>query len=490
MVRTESHIRKVALIGLASAALAASGGQAGAVSGRVACLTRSRSDVNLGPCTTPDAIDYFSAGPQKAPLVVTNFGLLLPGDRSATWQVICDDNFGLPKPPQIRMHPDGRIFSPSLAGLFISSDGCSWTHSADIADRALFDLAMDRTGTDVYALGDIPRKLWHSADAGKTFTLLKTFLDTQPFGRVVVSPVDSKRIYLIGRGRANSTPFARSRDGGQTFEFVDLATTANPPPGQALDFVAASPDDAGTLYFSVINATDGDELWRTTDGGVTVSMVLRMTDALAFSGFAFGATSQTMYVAGSDPFPLPNVPPAKLYVSKDGGKTWAAPIASGQEGPRFRCLSYTGGKLYACAAGEPGGDQFLIGVSSDEGKTWGPAVKLGQVSGAKTCVQPICVKTEEWLCDNYCYCAPGTQPSSGACISPGVGGAVPDGGAPAPDAGPDVLPMGNSCVGTACKEKQGWACTVGARETRPGVAALLWLSLLVLVRRRRRHARR
>jgi hypothetical protein len=268
-------------------------------------------------------VDYFATGSGGRGIAVTNFGILMPGDRLSSWQVICDDNYGLAAPTQVRLHPDGRVFAASNEGLYFSADGCAWSRAmGDIAGRIIFDVAFDRQNpSQVFALGEIPRQLWRSTDGGQSFTQLLSFEDrTLTFHRMLVAPSDGKRIYLVGRGRLAATPFARSLDGGLTFEIGDVAADSTPPPMSWLELVAVAPDDPSILYFSVINATDGDEIWRSSDGGKTAAMILRMPDD-AFSGLTFGATAQTIYVAGLDPFPLMDKPPARLYVSRDGGQT-------------------------------------------------------------------------------------------------------------------------------------------------------------------------
>jgi hypothetical protein len=480
------------LLGLTAAVLAGPVGRAQASSGRSFCSAR-------GPCNTPDAVDYFATGAEGRGIVVTNFGILMPGARASSWQVVCDDNFGLAPPVQIRLHPDGRVFAASNEGLYLTTDGCDWSlATGDINKKVIFEAAFDRqVPGQVFALADIPRKLYRSTDGGRTFVQLKAFEESLVVHRLAVAPSDGKRIYLIGRGRGSSTPFARSGDGGLSFEIGDLITGATPVPRVPFEFVTLAPDDAQVLYFYVINPSEGDELWRSTDGGSTVAMIMRLQGGEAFSGLAFGTTTQTIYVAGSDPFPLGNKPAAHLYISRDGGKTWGTPIPSGDKGPRYRCLASEGGKLYACGAGEPGGDAFLVGVSSDEGKTWGPAVRMGELQGAKSCVQARCFRTEEWLCDNYCYCAPGLQPSTGACDPNGGPPTTPDGSAtdgPAavdgssvqdkPGPGGDAAPT-EACQGTACMEKQGCSCQLGgARPAVSGGGVLLLLLLLAAARRR------
>jgi photosystem II stability/assembly factor-like uncharacterized protein len=477
------------LVGLATPTFAAPG--------RVACRTvagaaaASGPGIQRGPCETPDAVDYFASGAAGQGIVVTNFGILLPGTRASSWQVVCDDNFGIAPPPQIQLHPDGRVFAASMLGLYSSAeDGCTWSvATGDIDRKIVFDVAFDRQNGQVFALGEVPRELWRSTD-GNTFSRLHTFEPGQTFHRLAVAPSDGRRIYLVGRGRASSTPFARSADGGQSFEFGDLASGISPPPTNALDFVAVAPSDALTLYFYVINATDGDEIWRTTDGGVSVSKILQLQGGEAYSGLAFGAEGR-IYVAGTDPFPLGDKPPAHLYVSQDGGKTWGAPIPSGTRGPRYRCLTWAAGKLYACGAGAPGEDEFLIGASSDEGQTWTPTVKMSQLTGAKSCVQARCLQTEEWLCDNYCLCAAGMQPSGGSCSDPGptdAGVTVRD--TASSDGGGRDAATGDACLGSACLENQGCSCDLGGRRPAPGGTGwLLVVGVWLVLAARARHDR-
>ncbi len=224
-----------------------------------------------------------------------------------------------------------------------------------------------------------------------------------------------------------------------------------------------------------------------------MSKFLQLGAGEAFAGFAFGANPQTVYVAGTDPFPLSSAePPAHLYRTRDGGKTWLDPAPSDpSNGPRYRCLSWSDNTLYACAAGEPGGDLFLVGASSDDGRTWAPAVRLADLSGAKSCVAAQCLQTEEWLCENYCFCAPGVEPSTGSCVDPGDGGAPAD--AATRDARPDGA-AGDACLGTACLEEQGCTCHLGDAPAAPPAAAPLLvvglLATLSIMGRRRRHARR
>jgi MYXO-CTERM domain-containing protein len=424
-----------------------------------------------GPCQSADAFDYL-LGPQGPDLVLTNFGLLFPGDRSNEWQVVCDDNFGLATPDRVRLAPSGDVFAASDVGLFYATDqGCAWSRATgDIAGRVVLDVAFDRQNPSlVWAMGDTPRVLWRSTDGGRSFNKSHTFDVNLGFHRLAVAPSDARHIYLFGRGRGNATPFAWSDDGGQTFTAGDLVTGASPAPKLAFELYAVAPDDPRALYFVVFD-TAGDQIWRSTDAGATTTPLFTLLGRDAFGGLAFGATSQTLYLAGTDPFPLDGNPPGRLHVSRDGGKTWEAPINSGDRGPRYSCLvGGTEGKLYACGPGAI--DAFMVGVSTDEGKTWSAVATMKQIAGVKACVLPRCLSTETWLCDIYGQCPPGVEPMPNRPPEPG----------PIRDAGTDA------CIGSACEKPGGCGCRTGGAQTGGGLPwALLLMMIAVLVRARTR----
>ena len=183
-----------------------------------------------------------------------------------------------------------------------------------------------------------------------------------------------------------------------------------------LAVLAVAPDDAETVYFKVTEP-EGDELWKSTDGGKTLVRLLKLADFELLAGLAFGPagpsgqTDAALYVAGRAPIVVDGVPPGRLYVSRDGGGSWQPPVHSPRGGPSYRCLEFSGGKLFACAGGEAAGDAFLVGVSEDEGRSWAPVVRLADVHGPRACVRDRCLQTELWLCEGYGQCA---APDGGA----------------------------------------------------------------------------
>jgi MYXO-CTERM domain-containing protein len=420
-----------------------------------------------GPCATPDPVSFLPGTPD---VVVTNFGLLYPAS-GTDWQLVCDDNFGVPPARKVRRTADGQMVAAGPNGVYLSADGCQWTMGGgELAGKILFDVAPDpMVAGRIWVLGEIQRSLFRSDDGGATFRRVYSFPPDLTLDRLVVAPSDGRRLYVFGQGRDNITPTLVSTDEGASFTGFDLAARGSVVPRTVLDFVAIAPDDPQVLYFSVLDG-QGDQLWKTSDGGQSVSPILTLAEKDAFGGLAFGASSRQLYVGGTNLFYGDGKPAGRLYLSDDGGTTWQPPIVSGVRGPRYRCLATSGGKLYACGAGESTGDEFMIGVSSDGGRTWTPTTRMADITGARSCVKARCLPTELWLCKTYGQCAVGLD--AGA---PADSGVPADG--PALDGGPDAP----ECVGTACVEKQGCDCRLGGARTGGGAGSTGWLGLLALL---------
>lgn len=435
--------------------------------------------IDNGPCETAEAFSFLvgSAGPPG--VILTNFGLLYPGERAGRWEVTCDDTFAFTTPDRVRRAPDGRLFAASNEGLLFTTDGCSWTTATgDIAGKIVFDVAFDRQSpATVWALGNLPRQLFLSQDGGRSFRVKQSFPDGLTVVDLVVAPSDGKHIYLTGRGLQMATPFAVSVDAGETFIIGNLSDAATPRARTSLDFLAISPDDPLVMYFAVFDPV-GDQLWQTTDGGKSVRPVLTVTDEDALAGFTFGATSSVLYLGSANPIPLPGKPRARLHISRDAGKTWESPRPVDQSGPTFRCLAFAAGKLYACGLGEPAGDPFVLGVSPDEGRTWAPEMRFAQLDGVRRCVRDACPGTESWLCTSYQQCPPGVTPPP----PPGVG--VEEG---EKDAAVAVDADAGAAGATRGDAGKGCSCEIGAA---PQGTAVPWLLAVTIALSFGRFARR
>jgi MYXO-CTERM domain-containing protein len=306
-----------------------------------------------------------------------------------------------------------------------------------------------------------------STDGGVTFTVKYTFPPQLSFIRVAVAPSDPKIIYVTGfNGTKAPLVIGVSTDGGASWTVDENASMGVASSNQIVDFLGVAPDDPHTVYVMVTSGK-GDEIWKSSQSGKGLVKVLTLADQEEWprGGFAFAETGKTVYVAGFDPLNTGMQPPASLYISHDAGQTWQRRISPGT-GPRYRCLGYRGGKLYACGGEQLSGDKFFLGSSTDEGVTWSSIVKLTDVTGPNQCVAQRCSMTVDFLLPFY--------------GSDGGAPARPDGGAPIPDAAPAPLPEP-----PGPKLSKGGGCSFVPDGESGAAVALLALALVGMVRQRR-----
>jgi photosystem II stability/assembly factor-like uncharacterized protein len=325
----------------------------------------------------------------------------------------------------------------------------------------VLDLAFDpMRGARLYALGQSPRALYVSEDGGATFALRSRFADDGDILKIAVAPSRPDTLYAAG-DREGRLLLLRSGDGGGTF--VAVAPGAAYADGLPLDLLGVHPGDPMTIFAALRAASGADTVWRSGDGGGTWTRLLSLPTRETLGGFSFGPTGDVLYVGSREQFFQPGAPPGQLYRSTDGGRSWSAPRPSGARGPRYRCLSHRGGRLYACAGGKANGDDFLLGVSSDDGATWTSLMTTDAIAGPEPCARAACTATAAWLCDAYGLCEVDAGPRA-----PGDGGVMP-----APSTG-------------------GCGCVVGARGRQPrgGLTPMLATLAWTLLRRRQRRLSR
>jgi hypothetical protein len=410
-----------------------------------------------GPCRLPDSVDILLKGGTVKDLVLaSNFGLLLPSTEGHGYQFVCEEVFGGRIGDRSKVGPDGKSYVPALDGLYSSADGCAWKRAdGALSGMSVYDVAFDPSVPGkLWAVGGDPRVLGVSTDGGQSLTAKLTFPEPLRYIRVVLAPSDPRIIYLAGYKTKVPLVLAVSTDGGDTFTTDENASAGMADANQVVDLLGISPSDPKTVYFVATNE-NGDEIWKSTAMGKAPVKILTLDAQGQQFGFTFGADAATIFVGSRDPLETVGKPPAWLYVSHNAGETWDK-HPSMDNGPRFRCLRWGEGKLYACAGDQNNGDTFLVGSSTDEGKTWTPVVTLADLQGARSCVADKCVATASWLCETYGIC----------------GGLNRDGKPPKADAGVPIAP-----------KKKG--CTFGGAG-RPGGAVALLLAGLAAVRLRRR----
>jgi MYXO-CTERM domain-containing protein len=419
---------------------------------QVRCLSR-------GQCRQPDSITVLLRPGATDAVLDANFGLVYPSPQGG-WRYTCDDIFGGRIPYRTQIARDGRVYVPSMSGLWVGTGGCGWVLATGaLSNMAVYDVAFDpKDPQRIWIVGGDPRTVALSTDGGKTFTAKQTFAASLLFIRVAVAPSDPNTIYLSGfNGTKVPLVLAVSTDGGVTWTINDTASMGVATSNQIVDFMGISPDDPSTIFVVVTDAM-GDQIWKSTTKGKNMVKVLTLADAEEWprAGFTFGADGKTVYVAGFDPLNTGMQPPASLYISHDGGMTWDR-RTSPMTGPRYRCIAFRDNRLYACAGEQLAGDQFLLGSSADEGKTWAPMMRLTDVAGPNDCAAAKCMGTVDFL----------------RTFSSVDAGAPP---IPAPDAGGKPMPPPTTT-------KSG--CSLAGGPGDAG-ATLLVLILAGLVARRRR----
>jgi hypothetical protein len=297
--------------------------------------------------------------------------------------------------------------------------------------KSVFDVAIDpSTPGKVWAVGGDPRVLALSTDGGATMTAVQAFPSTLTFVRIALAPSNPRIMYLAGYRANVALVLAVSEDGGATFTIDDNASAGVAGVKEVVDLVGIAPDDPRTVYLSVTNES-GDQIWKSTSGGYAPVQVLTLGAQGRQWGFTFGADPSTIFVGSIDPLETAGTPPAYVYVSHDAGTTWVS-HPSPATGPRYRCLHYRDGKLYACAGDTNAGDTFLAGVSTDEGRTWAPVLTMADLKGARSCVADRCLATASWLCESYGICGgldrEGPPPRLDGGGAGGSGGVVGVGG--------------------------------------------------------------
>jgi hypothetical protein len=404
-------------------------------------ITCLRAGSTLGaPCLSVSANDVLFSENSDSVALLMNFGIAWPGSTNGGFDLICEEAYASKTPERVLLLDDGMLFVPTLKGLKRGriGDGCVFATASGIPDDAavLQVVAQPNMRRFLWALttnAQQQRALYRSFDQGLNFQLVHTFKANVVFWHLFVSAATPNTIYLSGFGLNGPFALARSNDEGATFDIQDpLPALADSVQGATL--WAVSPVDSEVLYFARSTATGPEELWRSDDAGKTVKRVLILAEGEIITGFTFGKAPQDVFVSGYRLLETQGIPPAHLFKSNDGGDTWQPEIPSGAQGPRFHCLRYRNGVLWACGGDPTSGDAFLLGKSQDEGATWAPVANVNSFNPVKACVASLCPATTGWMCSTYGICSEASEP---------------------PDASVDA--------GAAQPREAGCSCTVGTR---------------------------
>jgi len=281
----------------------------------------------------------------------------------------------------------GKLFAGAHAdgGIWVSDDGegRDWRPLTNGIDRPhIYCMSARRTGDTVTLFaGTSPAGLYRSDDLGETWTEVASILDVPGTDKwtfpppphiphvknVIFHPEDSGTIYVLVEQGA----LLKSTDDGTTWTELDGYSTPEDVAYKDMHRLLIHPDDADRFFLAT-----GEGLYRSDDGGVTFTHLVKRGDRMGYPDFLFAdpADHGTLYMGGSylNPSQWYKVGMAESTVmrSTDNGETWTE-TAGGMPSPMigaFEAMTlhhWDGGMMLivGTATGE-------VYVSEDKAATW------------------------------------------------------------------------------------------------------------------------
>lgn len=349
-------------------------------------------------------------------LLVNTFGLLQAKGAGESWTWMCEAAYGTGAVFEHEFEMSKRseaIFVTSVDGLLISLDGCSYGPTS-LGDKFVSTIALADNG-DLFAAavdGD-GSKIYRSSNDGVTFDQTSNgFRNFDTWRSIKLAPGAPSRIYISGvrfpAGMPRELLMYRSEDGGKTFTAGAVTGITGIVQESVLFIVGVSPTNPDVVYarLTLVNGTTGEDLYRSTDAGMTWAKVLSKPEPIKVvvrrSGELIVGTEQAGTVRSSD------------------GVTFT-PIDTA---PHLQCLvEAANGTLYGCTQNFSS-DAAAIMTSTD-GSTWTRYVQYQDISGPAECAAgtmqvDYCIP-EEWcalseqLTVESSLCKEEPEESSGCC---------------------------------------------------------------------------
>jgi photosystem II stability/assembly factor-like uncharacterized protein len=254
-------------------------------------------------------------------------------------------------------------------------------------------LALSTRDPNLYYVGGADGGVWRSRDGGARWQALGDRFPTAAIGALVLDPLNERVIYA-GMGEANfanhsryGLGVARSRDGGETWDFVGAATFG----GRCISRIVIDRSDTTILYASVTGAGGFPEksaarghpgrdgqlgVFKSTDSGSTWQVLPGLPNLAATDLAIDPATPRTLYAAIGHIFGDTR---NGIYKSTDAGASWTK-LAGGLPATGIGRIALTvapsmPSRLYAVLvrpSTASGGSASTLGIyrSDDAGATW------------------------------------------------------------------------------------------------------------------------
>jgi photosystem II stability/assembly factor-like uncharacterized protein len=246
------------------------------------------------------------------------------------------------------------------------------------------DLAIHPVDTDIVYAAMASGGLFRSVDGGETWVPITDDLPVVTIGAVALDPGDPDVIY-VGTGEANASSFSwfgmgvyKSEDAGATWEYIGLEDT------RYIARIVVDPIDTRRLWVAGTGTLFGTNpergIYRSLDGGDSWELVLAVTDSTSGTDVAIDpARPDTVFAAMWERVRGLNYrrsggPSSGVYRSTDGGDSWVAlggglPSGTGVGRIGLSVCGSAPSTVYAIYADDPG---YFAGVykSTDGGDTW------------------------------------------------------------------------------------------------------------------------
>lgn len=188
--------------------------------------------------------------------------------------------------------------------------------------------------TRTYYAGAASGGVWKSTDGGRTFEPIFDDQPVQAIGALAIAPSNPKIVWA-GTGEAwvirpsdvMGDGVYRSTDGGATWSHMGLRETGR------IGRIIVHPTNPDIVFVCALGRATGPQpergVYRTTDGGATWERVLFVDPDTGCSGLAMDPKDPNVLVAGTWQVVMhtwamfSGGPGSGLYVSRDGGATWA-----------------------------------------------------------------------------------------------------------------------------------------------------------------------
>jgi hypothetical protein len=391
-------------------------------------------------------------------LVPATFGLLKSDDGGASFQWICEDTvgYGGTYDPDYAITSDGKIYATTFNGLRFSADGgCSFEPTQFFGDPEggnnpiLLDghwVGEIEIGSDgkiwaATSTGGASNDVYVSTD-GVTFHSANNWDEIVWWKSLRVAPSSPDTVYVSGYKievpdvSPSQAVLRKTTDGGVSWTELGVDSFSfGAQPNLLIE--AVSPTDPDVLYVRVLGAREpqGDDIYRSSDGGVSWTKVLEMAGTIS----SFIVRSDDRVLAATN---IPCIEDFELdadaslpdkgcvRVSPTGAEnTWVTPAVE----PKVGCFGEdAANRLFACAHNwDP--DNFAFGYSEDNGDSWTKLMRFSEITGPFDCpaetIQHSCEQLQ-WpsLCVMLGICEPPTGADAGMNVGPDAGGSDDGGG--------------------------------------------------------------